>query len=275
MSGAAMAKALSTAAMVFMLAPIIAPFLGEVTASVLGWRAVFIVLTVLALPVLAVVVLSLPETCPPENRTRINFAIITRNLATLARNRQTMGNLIVSTLTYGAMFGFIAIAPFIYRDIYGVTSGFSAIFATFGLGIAIAAFINSRTVVQFGPARVQLIALVVLTSNALILLALTQIIAIPLWLFHLLVFVMMALKGMIFSNTNTLAVDPHKGFAGLASSVVGGAAMLGSALIAQMTGALYNGDIRLVAASYALLGLLATLLSIFSNRSAGGMAERQ
>ena len=272
MSGAAMAKALSTAAMIFMLAPIIAPFLGEITASLGGWRAVFVLLTLLALPVLAVVLAALPETCPPENRARIRGAIIAANLAAMARSRQSVGNVLVSTLIYGAMFGFIGIAPFIYRDVYGVTSGFSAIFATFGIGIVVSAFVNSRIVVSLGPARVQLTALAFLTTVSTLLLGLSQVMAVPLWLFHLLILAVMAAKGMIYSNTNALAVDPHAGFAGLASSVAGGTAMLGSAAIAQMTGAFYDGDYGLVATGYAGMGALATVISLWCNRAATGPA---
>lgn len=267
MSGAVMAKALSTAAMIFMLAPIIGPFLGELTTSFAGWRAIFVLLTGLALPVLAVVLLALPETCPPENRARIRIPVIAANLKTMALSRQSLGNIFISSLIYGAMFGFIGIAPFIYRDFFGVSVGFSAIFATFGIGIVGSAFLNSRIVVNQGPARVQLMALVFLTTVSTILLGLTQVMPVPLWLFHLLIMAMMAAKGMIYSNTNTLAVDPHASFAGLAASVAGGLAMLGSAIIAQMTGALYDGDYRLVAISYAGMGALATVISVLCNRA--------
>lgn len=275
MSGAAMAKALSTAAMIFMLAPIVAPFVGEVTASIAGWRAVFVVLLLLALPILAVVLMALPETCPPDNRTRIKFSVIAANLTTLARSRQTVGNIVVSTLIYGAMFGFVGLAPFIYRDIYGVTSGFSAIFATFGLGIVGSAFINSRAVMRFGPAHMQRMALIFLTTVSTIFLGLTQIMAIPLWLFHLLILAIMAAKGMVYANTNTLAVDPHARFAGLASSVAGGMAMLGSAVIAQLTGVFYDGDYSLVAKCYAVMGALATLISVLCNRALNDTADEQ
>jgi DHA1 family bicyclomycin/chloramphenicol resistance-like MFS transporter len=275
MSGAAMAKALSTAAMIFMLAPIVAPFVGEVTASIAGWRAVFVVLLLLALPILAVVLIALPETCPPDNRTRIKFSVIAANLTTLALSRQTVGNIAVSTLIYGAMFGFVGLAPFIYRDIYGVTSGFSAIFATFGLGIVGSAFINSRAVMRFGPAHMQRVALIFLTTVSTIFLGLTQIMAVPIWLFHLLILAIMAAKGMVYSNTNTLAVDPHARFAGLASSVVGGMAMLGSAVIAQLTGVFYDGDYSLVAKCYAGMGALATLISVLCNRAINDTAGEQ
>jgi DHA1 family bicyclomycin/chloramphenicol resistance-like MFS transporter len=267
MSGAAMAKALSTAAMIFMLAPILAPFVGELTAFFAGWRVVFVLLILLALPVLAVVLLALPETCPPENRARIKIPVIAANLATMALSRQTLGNVLISMLIYGAMFGFIGIAPFIYRDIYGVTSGFSAIYATFGIGIIGSAFINSQTVVKFGPARVQLMALVFLTTVSVILLGLAQVMPVPLWLFHIAIMAIMAAKGMIYSNTNTLAVDRHASFAGLASAVAGGTSMLGSAIIAEMTGTLYDGDYSLVAKCYAGMGALAALISIVCNRT--------
>lgn len=267
MSGARMAQTLSTAATFFMIAPIIAPFLGEIAGSIAGWQAVFALLFVFALPVWAVVQFALPETCPPENRVALAFATMKTNLAILVRTPQTLGNATISMMIYGAMFGFIGVAPFIYRDVYGVTTGFAAVMATFGFGVIVAAYVNSRTVVRLGPARVQFLALLVLTATALFCLALNMFGDMPLWQFHLCVTILMFTKGLIYSNTSTLAVDPHPGFAGLASSVVGGFAMLGSAGIAQIIGSFYRGNVTGVAVSYAVIGLLATLISVRTNHA--------
>ncbi|NSY39378.1 multidrug effflux MFS transporter [Leisingera sp. ANG59] len=264
-SGTEMARTLSIVMMFFMVAPILAPFLGEITSAIAGWRAVFAVLAIFALPLWAVVQFILPETCPPENRARIRANVIFGNLGRMIRAPQTLGNTAVATLIYGAMFGFIGIAPLIYGEIYGITTGFAAYFATFGMGIAGAAYANSKLVVRYGPTRVLLRALVCLTVIAIGFTVITQFIAPPLWLFHLTTMALMFTKGLIYANCNTLAVDLHRGFAGFASAMIGGMTMLGSAVIAHMIGGAYSGNVTILGASYALIGALATLIALQAN----------
>ena len=265
-SGADLARTLSMAMMVFMAAPIIAPFIGEITAAIGGWRSVCAVLVGLAIPLLIIVQFFLPETCPPAQRARIRPALIQTNLRMMAASAQTLGNKAIATLIYGAMFGFFGIAPIIYGEVYGISIGFAGYFATFGAGIALAAFTNTRLLVQYAPARILTGALFAMTVIALFFLAACLYAKPSFWLFHLFMMALMYTKGLIFTNCNALAVEPHRDFAGLASSVIGGGTMLGSALIAHIFGGLYDGNVVLIAAVYCGIGALAILAALSSNR---------
>ncbi|MHA4878863.1 MFS transporter, partial [Enterococcus faecium] len=66
--GDAMARMLSTVSMVFMIAPMVAPTLGQSVLLVAGWRAIFALLAVMGTLVGVWVALRLPETLDPAAR---------------------------------------------------------------------------------------------------------------------------------------------------------------------------------------------------------------
>lgn len=267
-SGPALARALSLAMMIFMAGPIIAPILGEGVATIGGWRAVFVALCLMALPAFAVVLLALPETCPPDHRQALSRHQMTANLTRLARCPQTTGYTAICTLTYGIMFGVIGIAPIIYDQQFAITTGFAGYFATLGAGIAVAAFVNARLVMSLGSVRILrlgLMALTVIAAGFVVTCLVTQP---PFWLFHLFILLLMSAKGLVFSNCNALAVDPHRAFAGFASAMIGGCTMLGSGILAQGIGGLYDGRITSLALTYMLVALLALAIAWMTGRRA-------
>ena len=64
----AMARVMSLVFMTFMLVPVLAPNIGQAILLVAPWRAIFVVLAVYALMMLAWSWLRLPETLHPEFR---------------------------------------------------------------------------------------------------------------------------------------------------------------------------------------------------------------
>src|SRR5688500_7115252 len=69
-TGAAAARMLSRLVLVMGVAPILAPLFGGLMLQVFGWRAIFGVLASIGAVTLAAVVFALPETAPPQVRTK-------------------------------------------------------------------------------------------------------------------------------------------------------------------------------------------------------------
>lgn len=266
-SGIDFAKTMSFTIMIFMMAPIFAPFLGQAIALISGWRAISMVLFIMSLILWFITVFKLPETCAPDARTALNGSNIKINLKRIIFTRVTMGNTVISVLAYGAMFGFITIAPIIYADLYDIKNGFSVYFATFGISIAIAAFINTRMLSRYGPALILRAGLVLLLISTAFLTVITTYQQPPFWVFQSIMMIAMFSKGLIIANCNALALEPHGQIAGFASAFIGALTMLGSATIGHVIGGQFDGTIWPIALSYVLISALMLMVSTLTNRN--------
>ena len=76
--GAVARRAMSYLILVFNLSPALAPIVGGYLAAHQGWRAVFLLLAVLATAALALCALRLPETLAPEQRQPLSWRGLAR-----------------------------------------------------------------------------------------------------------------------------------------------------------------------------------------------------
>ena len=105
-----------TAAMT--LAPMIGPVMGGYLVDSVGWRAVFVLLAIVAALLLVVVSYRLPETRPD---TAVNTASMPlgHGYASVLKNATYLKFLAYGTLSQAAFFGFIAGAPYLMSEILG------------------------------------------------------------------------------------------------------------------------------------------------------------
>ena len=104
-----------TAAMT--VAPMLGPILGGVLIDGVGWRAVFIVIAVVAAGLLAIVAARLPETRPSISSAATPSLIA--GYRRVLRNADYIKFLIFGTMSQAAFFGFVAGAPYIMSEILG------------------------------------------------------------------------------------------------------------------------------------------------------------
>ncbi len=104
-----------TAAMT--LAPMLGPIMGGVLIDGVGWRAIFIVVAVVAAILLATVATRLPETRPAElAQERLPFGA---GYLRVLGNANYLKFLLYGTMSQAAFFGFVAGAPYIMSEILG------------------------------------------------------------------------------------------------------------------------------------------------------------
>ncbi len=102
-----------TAAMT--LAPMIGPVLGGVLIDSVSWRAIFVLVALVAALLLAVVALRLPETAPAASHSEP----IGGGYLRVIKNANYMKFLAYGTASQAAFFGFVAGAPYIMSEILG------------------------------------------------------------------------------------------------------------------------------------------------------------
>ncbi len=117
--GAQAQRLMSQVAMIFSVAPAIAPIIGGWILGVSSWPWIFWFLVVYACIMLALVTFGLPETHPVENRTPLRLGAMFRSLREVARHGIFIRLAFAMTATFAAQFLYIASAPIFVVKLLG------------------------------------------------------------------------------------------------------------------------------------------------------------
>ena len=119
------------------VAPILAPTVGSVVVAHTSWRVIFGVLAGLAALTIAAVALGLRETLPAVRRSFHTYA-------RLLRDRTFVGYALTSGLVLGAMFAYITGSPFVFTQLYGLsTQQYGLLFGLNASGLIAASQLNN------------------------------------------------------------------------------------------------------------------------------------
>ncbi len=263
--GDRMARMMSLIIMIFMAVPIFAPALGQLVMLIAGWREIFLVMALLALPVGAWTWARLPESLVEENVQKIDPVTILRNMGRALSNRVSFGYVTGSALVFGSLFGFINSSQQLIGEAFGAGDYFALIFGSSVFGMAVASFTNSRIVERFGARRVSHSALI-----GFLLLSLGQLyFAGPdqtLWQFVPLLALSMTLLGFVGSNFGSIAMQPFQEIAGAASSAHMSLRMITGAVLGGAIGGAYDGTALPLAVAMLGCSIVSILLVLFSER---------
>jgi DHA1 family bicyclomycin/chloramphenicol resistance-like MFS transporter len=263
-SGDAMARMTSTVSMVFMIAPMVAPSLGQAVLLFAGWRMIFAMLAVLAAAIGLWIGLRLPETMALAHRQAIRPARILGNMTHVATYRRSIGYTIGSSLTFGAMLGYINSSQQLVAEHFGAGTLFPLLFGATAIMMACASFLNSRIVMHFGARRVSHGALLVFLVLAVVQLFQAHAGHETLWQFMPVIALNICMLGFIGANFSSIAMQPFAGIAGSASSVQAFLRMLIAACLGIVIGQAYNGSALPLAIGFLLCGLGALAMVLFS-----------
>ena len=234
--GAEASAMLSRLMLVIGVAPLLAPTIGGLIASVWHWRVVFVALALYGVVLAVIVWKFLPESLPAEKRIRSNRAVV-GSYRVLLKDPQFLALALLPGLAMAALFAYVSGSPFVIRDGYGLTEQeFAILFAVNGLGLVLGAQVNAALVRKFAPVRIMRLALPasVLTAVVLLVMAATGAggligLCIPLWL-------MLAINSLIPPNASALALTRHGERAGAAAALIGCSQSGVAGLVAPLVG---------------------------------------
>ena len=252
--GRTMARVTSYAMMVFMVAPVIAPSIGQAVLLAGPWRWIFAVLALYAGAVLWVAATRLPETLPRARRRALSRAGLAASARLVLGSRQTVGYALAAGVFFGALFAFIGSAQQILAELYGLGAWFPLAVAGVAAAIALASLVNALMVERLGMRALSHGAVIAFTAISATLAALSLAGQPPLWLFMALLGAAMMLVGLTFANFNALAMAPMAEAAGIASSLIGGATTVIGASLGFVIARAYDGTITPLAVGYTLCG---------------------
>lgn len=275
--GDEMARIASFIFTLFIVVPMLAPFVGQLVLEVAGWQAIFGLYLAVTV-VCGVWLLSRqPETLPPERRIPLDVRRLGGNLAAILRHRRVMACTLAAGCVFGAHLLWLSIAPTLLDDAYGVRDRFPAYFAVLAASAGLAALLNGLVVRRFGAYRVAVVALglMIVAGGVVLLLDLVFVAAPPIAAFMGCGLALFACIGLLFGNLNALAMESLGAMAGVGSSVIASVSSLVAVLIAVSLGRFYDGHVALIGLGFLVAGVVAlALLASVGREAAGPVAVR-
>lgn len=117
-SGGDVARMLSIVAMITMMAPLLAPFLGAFMLNMGGWRSIFYLLSLYGLLALFTLGLQLPETLNKDGR---QYNGPWQDYLRIIKHSITLRLILVQSFAFSGMFIFITAASYLYLQHFGIS----------------------------------------------------------------------------------------------------------------------------------------------------------
>lgn len=263
--GSAMAQLMSTAMIIFMIVPVLAPSLGQLLLALGSWRWLFLVLAAFGLLLACWAAMRLPETLAEAHRRPLSARHIGAAVKETLGRRVSAGNTLAMTMTFGALLGMLNSIQQVVFDVFHRPGLIGAAFACITGPMALSAWLNSRLVMRFGSRRLLLSALSAFTGFALLHLVLALTTGETFWSFVAAQALTMGCFGLIGANASALAMEPLGHIAGTASALQGLLSTVGATLIGLMIGQMFNGTTLPMVAGFAVCGALALAVANWAN----------
>jgi DHA1 family bicyclomycin/chloramphenicol resistance-like MFS transporter len=243
------------------VSPILAPLAGSALIVPFGWRAVFVAVSIVAVLAFILMVTSLPETRPANQRLNASLGTAFAGFGQLLRHGQFLGLTFIGGFGMSSFFTFLASSSFIYIDHFGLTPTQYS----FAFSINAVAFIGSSQFAatlgtRFGMARVVRWAVSAFAFFAITLFALTLAGIDSLAMIIALLFLANAGLGLVIPTTMVLALEEHGPIAGMASALGGTLQMVFGAIMIVVVSLFFDGTALPMVTTIAICALCAFLL---------------
>jgi DHA1 family bicyclomycin/chloramphenicol resistance-like MFS transporter len=266
--GRQMAKVMSFVITLFILAPTIAPALGQIIISFSHWRVIFAFFILLSLITMAWLAFRQPETLPIEKRIPLSLSRVWSAVCEVCSNRISFGYTLTSGFLSGLFLVFLTTSPQIMLEQYELGAKFPIYFAVICLSVGVSTFLNGKIVMRFGMRLLCRWALYILFILSLLYCfsAFDYNGHPPLWTFIGYLMLCFFCVGFLFGNLNALAMQPLGHIAGVGAAVIGSLSTLISLPIGISIGHSYNGTILPLVMGFLGCSLSCILLVTWTER---------
>ncbi|MDR3637209.1 MAG: Bcr/CflA family multidrug efflux MFS transporter [Isosphaeraceae bacterium] len=261
------ARVYSMLMLVIGIAPIISPSVGGWLMGFGGWGLIFWALAGFACLCGLAVAVGLPETHPAERRTRDSAAELASRYAGMIVDRRFMGYAAPVSLALGMIFAYVASAPSLFMQIFGLSpNAFSLIFASNAIGLIGAAQVNRWLTRRYDTHVILRVASLVNAASCLLLplLAWTGAGGFPAFFAN--IFVCLTTVGLILPNATAAAMAPFPHQAGVASALLGTLQFAVGAVTGAIVGVFHNGTSLPMALTIAACGTCSLAITVASER---------
>ncbi|ORB29344.1 multidrug effflux MFS transporter [Mycolicibacterium parafortuitum] len=258
------ATVMSRLMLVLGVAPVLAPSLGAAVLLHGSWQWVFAALVVVAAALLVMAVLALPETLPVDHRRPLKIRSIGATYLELLRDARFVILVLVAALGMSGLFAYIAGAPFVLQDRFGVgQTAFALIFGAGAVALIGTTQCNVLLLKRFSPQQIMVWALVAASVFGVVFVALAAAHVGGVYGFVIPVWAILAAMGLVIPNAPAVALTRHPDAAGTAAALLGAVQFGGGAAIAPVVGVLGNDELAMavVMAAGVMIALALLLLT--------------
>ncbi len=257
--GPAAAKLFSKLMLVMGVAPIAAPMLGALSMSVGNWRLIFALAALYGVLAVVLIWYFLPDTLPPERRTRLGPGAVLVRYVAIFRERSFLTHALIMTFTAAALFAYLAGSPQVFVRLYGwSTAAYAAMFGANAVVYIGVNQLNPLLVARYGITPVISVAGNILLVGGLLLALLAWH---PLGPFGVAAGLLIAEIGfgLVLPCAMVGALSRHQAHAGSASALLGTLQYAGGAMTSLAIGALQENSATPMAVAMLVCASLAVL----------------
>ena len=264
--GRDMAQVMSLASSIFMMAPILAPAMGQLLLTFGPWRWIFGALALIGAAVWLWVVIRLPETLARENRIPITVNEIITSVKEVVSDRMSLGYTLANTAMTCGVFAFLMSVQRIFAETLGRADMLPTGFAIMAAGMAVASLGNAAIVRRFGMRKIGHTALFWFTAVAGIHLAVAFSGHESMTTFIALQLAMMLGFSFVVGNFGAMAMENMGRVAGMANSVQGAFSSVTGTVIGTLIGRAFDGTTVPLYAAFFGCGLVAIAIVYVTER---------
>jgi DHA1 family bicyclomycin/chloramphenicol resistance-like MFS transporter len=249
------ARVIARASSWLSLAPLLGPILGSYLQVTFGWRAAFVVHSILGACLLTAVMLRLPETNTHKNPRATELAGLLENFRRVLGAREFWANALPGALSYGSIFAFISGSSLVLiRVLHVPTARFGYCFAFGVSGYLGGTILCRRLLPRYGQAAAQRIGGAMSFVAGALFLGAVGLGALHWTLVVGAMFTTMFAHGVNFPIAQSGSVTPFPRQAGTAAGLMGALTMVVAFLVGTVVGATFDGTLRPLALVSCALG---------------------
>lgn len=268
-------KIFSFMGMMVTMSPMVAPILGGIITSYWGWKANFYIILIGALIGSAVHFFHVPESLKPELRQKkLSYRKILNSYKVLLKRPRVIGFSLISGVTYGGLWAWIAEAPFYFINVVGIDPKNYGYYSAAGpAAYIVGTIINQIGVGALGTIRMLEYGLFATAFGSLLLFLVMYVQEV-----HLIgIYSTFSIYGigmaLVFANSAALAVDVEPRYRGTASSILSTVEMSFAAISCYLISLVSNNDLRPATFAMFMCSLVCVYLFYAISRAKSRMQE--
>jgi len=262
--GSEIARVFSLMMLVMGVAPILAPTIGGIVATTLGWRYLFVVLTLIGSLLFVITLRVLPETRGPDATLSLHPMRVLRDYFSVLWEPRFATYALTGSFASAGLFAYIAGSPFVFMKLFGISEQhYGWIFGCNALGLITASQVNRLLLRKRTSAEIILRASTLQCTFGLLFIVSTRMHLISFGGTFLFIFGFMMMQGFVFPNASALAIEPFTCNAGSASALLGSLQMASGAIASALVSYFHNNTALPMAGVMATCGIISfsTLLT--------------
>ena len=240
----------------------VAPTIGAYLQHFLGWRSIFIFMSLYALITIAVLIGFFKETSQHHHLERLKPGFIIQSYGQILKSRVFIGIAACSFLTYGAFFAWFTASPVLLihnLKMTAVTYGWIN-FIGGGLAYGLSGLFNGRLVIKFGAANMMRFGWALMLIAGLFMLLGHLLIGMSAWAIFVPAILFFIGSTFIYPNASAIAMTPFGKVAGYAAALYSFIQVAGAAFFGALVSHLPSINQLPLAVAFILAAILCLLI---------------